>query len=169
MAQSSEREGTETSGPRLWADVTTAEDEVGSTAVVRDRFELALDEPPWVPVGEDSAPCPGDYLLVAVAGCQVEVLKQALEKARVEEYDVHLHVERERDESGVGDAPEPFPAHTGLRYAGLSMELTVETTPEFEARVQRCLDACEDACIVGRSVEAGIDMSLERELRTDGT
>lgn len=167
MAKSSETEGTEEPTPRLWADVRTSADEQGSTAVVRDQFELDIDEPSWVPIGDDAAPCPGDYLLVATAGCQVEVLKQALEKARVEEYDVHLHVERTRNDSGTADAPEPFPDHTGIRYSSLSMELTVETTPEYERRVQRCIDVCEDACIIGRSVEAGIDITLSKELRSE--
>lgn len=155
------------SPPRLWADVRTSDGDQGSVATVRDRFELAIDEPPWVPVGEDGAPCPGDCLLVATAGCQVEVLKQALEKARIEEDDVHLRVERSRDDSGTTDAPGPFPAHTGIRYDGLSMALTVETTPEYEARIQRCIDVCEDACIIGRSVEAGVDITLTKELRTN--
>ena len=165
MATTDAADETGEAAPRLWADVRTSDDQDGSTASVRDKFELDIDEPPWVPIGHDEAPCPGDYLLVATAGCQVEVLKQALEKARVEEYDVHLHVERTRDDSGMADAPEPFPAHTGIRYAGLEMTLTVETTPAFEDRVQRCLDVAEDACIVGRSVEAGIPIGLEKELR----
>lgn len=149
--------------PRLWAEIETSDDEHGSRAVVRGRHELGIDEPPWVPIGEDDAPCPGDYLLVAAAGCQVEVLKQCLEKARIGEYDVRVEVERERSSSA--DAPDPFPEHLGIRYDRLSMELTVETTEEFEGRVRRCVEVCEDACLISRSVEAGVDIELSKDVR----
>lgn len=147
---------------RIYVDVSASDgDDVGH-ALVRDKHELTLDEPWWVPVGNDTAPCPADYLLVATAGCQVEVLKQCLEKARIEDYDIRLRAERERE--NPGGAPDPFPEHTSMRMPAIEFELTVETTPEYEGRVRRCLDVCEDACIVSRSVENGIDISTSKEL-----
>lgn len=151
---------------RIFVDVTTsADDEVGY-ASVRNKHELEIDEPWWVPVGNDTAPCPADYLLVATAGCQVEVLKQCFEKARIGEYEIHLNAEREKVDPG--NAPDPFPEHTSMRFPAINFELTVETTPEFEGRVKRCLEVCEDACIVSRSVEAGIDISIEKSLTVNG-
>jgi uncharacterized OsmC-like protein len=147
---------------RIYVDVSVTDaDDVGH-ALVRDKHEVELDEPWWVPVGNDTAPCPADYLLVATAGCQVEVLRQCLEKARIEDYEIRLHAERQR--ANPDNAPDPFPEHTSMRIPAIDFELTVETTPEFEGRVQRCLDVCEDACIVSRSVEDGIDFSLSKSL-----
>lgn len=145
-----------------YADVTRSSDDAVASAVVRDVHDLALDEPWWVPYGDDTAPCPVDYLVVAAAGCQVETFTQCLEKARVEEYEIRLHAERETAETdGV---PEPLPAHTALRVSSLHFDITVETTPEFEGRVRRCLEVCEDACIVSRSLEDGIEVALSKSL-----
>lgn len=149
--------------PLIYADIERTSDDAVGTAVVRDRHALSLDEPPWVPYGDDAAPCPVDYLVVAAAGCQVETFTQCLEKARVEDYTVRLHAERETVETG--GVPEPLPAHTALRVSALRFDLTVETTPAFEGRVRRCLEVCEDACLVSRSLEDGIDVSLSKSLK----
>lgn len=147
---------------RIWAELSTSSDEDTATASVRGKHELELDEPSWVPIGNDTAPCPVDYLVVAAAGCQLEVLKQCFEKARVEEYDIEIVAERRRAHAEA--APDPFPEHTSLRIPELTLELKVETTSEFEPRVKRCVDVCEDACIVSRSLEAGITTSITKSL-----
>lgn len=155
-------DGEENPEQRIYADINASSDDAVAYASVRDKHELELDEPWWVPVGNDEAPCPADYLLMATGGCQVEVLKQCLEKARVDTYEIRLHAERERDTSG--ETPEAYPEHTGMRFPRLTFKLEVETTSEFENRVKRCLDVCEDACIVSRSVEDGIEIALEKSL-----
>lgn len=146
----------------IYADIERSSDDDTARAVVRDTHELTLDEPWWVPYGDDTAPCPVDYLVVAAAGCQVETFTQCLEKARVEEYAVRLHAERETAETdGV---PDPLPSHTALRVRSLDLELTVETTPEYAGRVRRCLEVCEDACIVSRSLVDGIEVTLSKSI-----
>lgn len=159
---SSVNESDTTEEKRIWAALGASSDEETAKARVRDKHDLELDEPPWVPFGNDTAPCPVDYLVVAAAGCQLEVLKQCLEKARVEEYDIRIVAERKREH--VGEAPEPFPEHTSLRIPELVMDLTVETTPEYESRVERCVDVCEEACIVTQSLDAGITTSITKTL-----
>jgi uncharacterized OsmC-like protein len=151
-----------TSEHGIWGTVTVNSDDDVAHATMRGKHQLQLDEPEWVDIGNDLAPSPGDYLCVAVAGCQLEVLKQCFARARIDEYEITVDVTREGKREG--DAPEPFPEHTSTRYERIVLELSVETTPEFESRVRRCLDVCEDACIVSRSVEAGVDVSLEKSL-----
>lgn len=129
---------------------------------IDDKHELEIDEPEWIPIGNDEAPSPLEYLLVATAGCQVEVLAQCLEKARVTEYDIHLDATRTSDRSASG--PEPYPDHMGNRVKSIEFELSVETTEEFEPRVRRCLELAEDACIISRSVEQGIDFEISKSL-----
>ena len=158
----SQRDGVESDEKRIWAEISTSSGEESAKANVRGVHELELDEPPWVPIGNDTAPCPVDYLIVAAAGCQLEVLKQCFEKARIEEYEIRIVAERKR--THAEQAPEPFPEHTSLRIPELTLDLTVETTPEFEPRVKRCVEVCEDACIVSRSLEAGITTSLSKTL-----
>ncbi|MFB6130313.1 MAG: OsmC family protein [Salinigranum sp.] len=131
-------------------------DEFASVAV-RDKHELLIDEPEWLPmgVGTDRHPAPVDHLVVGLVACQVEVLDQALQKARVEEYDISATAEI--DELGMGDVPEGMPANTGQLIEHIDVDLTVETTAAFEGRVRRCLDVYDGGCIVGRSYRAGID------------
>lgn len=146
----------------VYAEITATSKDHLAHARVRDTHDLYLDEPETISIGRDEAPCPADYLLVATAGCQVEVLKQAFAKARIDEYDIHMSAKREWERER--EAPEGFPTNTGMRHHTLIFDLSVETTSEYEGRVQRCLDVCEDACIISRSVEAGIDVDMTKSL-----
>lgn len=146
----------------VYAEISASSSEHLAHARVRDTHDLYLDEPETISIGRDEAPCPADYLLVATAGCQVEVLKQAFAKARIDSYDIQLDAHREW--AREREAPEGFPTNTGMRHHTIVFDLAVETTPEYEGRVRRCLDVCEDACIISRSVEAGIDIEMTKSL-----
>lgn len=148
---------------RIYARITASGDDDVARALVRETHELELDEPPFIPYGNDTAPCPGDYLMLATGGCQVEVLRQCFEKARIDDYEISLDVEREQ--VYPDEAPEPFPEHTAKRYRSIDMELSVTVPPEYESRAARCVEVCEDACIISRSVEAGIDIDLSKRFR----
>ncbi|MDX1746115.1 MAG: OsmC family protein [Halobacteriales archaeon] len=146
-----------------YVDVTYShEHDDAAHARVRDKHDAVIDEPPWVPIGNDTAPCPVDYLVLAAAGCQVEVLRQALEKARIEEFSIHAHAVRGR--RTVEPPPEPMPEYIRSRVGSIDLHLTVETTAEFEARARRCLEVADQACIVSRSIEEGLDVPLSKEL-----
>lgn len=164
MAESDETEKTNHLGDRTVV-TRSSEDEL-ATAVVRDKHEIPIDEPEWLPmgVGNDEHPAPVDHLVVALVSCQVEVLDQALKRARVEEYDIEATAEI--DGLAMGEAPEGMPANTGQLIEHVDVEVTVETTEEFEGRVQRCLDVYDGGCIVGRSYRAGIDYTPRNEVLT---
>ena len=153
----------ETPPPGLVEITRTGDDDVAH-ALVDGTHALEIDEPEWIPIGGDRAPSPANYLLVATAGCQVEVLAQAFDKARITDYEIAARASRHRVDPGEG-GPEAFPTHTSWRYLGIRIELVVETTPEFESRAARCLEVAEEACIVSRSVEAGIDVEVDKTLR----
>ena len=146
--------------------VTRSSDDDLATAVVRGKHEVPIDEPEWLPmgVGDDEHPAPVDHLVVALVSCQVEVLDQALRRARVEEYDIHAAAEI--DGLSMGDVPDGMPENTGQLIEHLDVELTVETTAEFEGRVQRCLDVYDGGCIVGRSYRAGIEYTPRTSVET---
>lgn len=143
-------------------EVTRTGDDDVAHALVRGEHELELDEPDWIPIGEDSAPYPTNYLMVAAAGCQVEVIAQAFHKARIDDYEIRVSATADVDEGGEG--PEPFPEHMAWRYTDINLELEVETTEEYESRVRRCLEVAEDACIVSRSIEEGINVPVSKRL-----
>lgn len=145
-----------------WVRVERSGADAVATANVRDEHELLLDEPEWIPGGNDAAPWPSNYLLVACAGCQVEVITQALEKARIEEYDIDVEARFETED--LGPELEDYPDHLSWRYTKIVMEVHVETNEENEARIERLLSVAEDACIVSRSVERGIDFEITKEL-----
>lgn len=144
-------------------EITRSSDDKVATAIINDRHVVAIDESEENIIGNGLAPLPKDYLLVATAGCQEEVLAQCFEKARIRDYDIHVSAERSRHRMS-GESPGPYPDHMANRTEQISMEIAVETTPEFEDRVQRCLEVAEGACIVSRSVEDGIDFNVEKTL-----
>lgn len=92
-----------------WVRIERSGSDAVATANVRDEHELLLDEPEWIPGGNDAAPWPSNYLLVACAGCQVEVITQAFEKARIDEYDVDVEARFSTEDLGP-DLPE-YPDH----------------------------------------------------------
>lgn len=146
--------------------VTRSSDDDLATATVRGRHEVQIDEPEWLPmgIGNDEHPAPVDHLVVALVSCQVEVLDQALKRARVEEYDIEAAAEI--DGLTMGDAPEGMPTNTGQLIEHIDVEVTVETTAESEDRVQRCLEVYDGGCIVGQSYRAGIDYTPRTSVRT---
>ena len=150
----------------IFGHVTASSGEEGASARVRDKHDLAIDEPDWVPIGDDTAPCPVDYLCVAAAGCQVEVLKQGLEKARVEEYEIRVDFERHTVDPD--DAPDAMPGHLSIVVDSIDLQLTVETPAAYEERAQRVVDVCDDVCIVSKSIAAGVDVTLEKDVRVVG-
>ena len=101
-------------------------------------------------------------LLVACAGCQVEVITQALESARIEDYDVDVKARFET--ADLGPELEEYPDHLSWWYTTIVMDVAVETTEANEAKVRRLLDPAEDACIVSRSVERCADFDISKEL-----
>jgi uncharacterized OsmC-like protein len=145
-----------------YVDITRSGDDEVATAVVRDKHELELDEPEWIPGGNDAAPWPSNYLLVATAGCQVEVIVQALTKARIDDYDIHVHATMDAED--LGDKMPEYPEHLSWRYTTIHMEVTVETPEANEEKVQRLLDLAEDFCMVSRSVERGIEFDITKTL-----
>jgi len=137
--------------------VRKSDDDDVAVARVRGTHDVPIDEPEWLPmgIGSDQHPAPVDHLAVALVSCQVEVLDQALQKARVEEYDIRARAEI--DELGTGNAPGGMPANTSHIIEHIDIDLTVETTAEFESSVRRCLEVYDDGCIVGQSYRAGIE------------
>lgn len=128
-------------------------------AMIRDTHELELDEPTWSERGEDRAPCPVDYLLVGVAGCQLESLRYCLERSRVDDYHIDASVEGEYMVPADGSSGVPEPTSNAI--TAIHLELEVTTTANDENRINRCLGIAEErGCIVSRTVEAGVDVPL---------
>lgn len=128
-------------------------------ATVRGNHDIQLDEPAWSNRGGDYAPCPVDYLLVGVAGCQLKSLRHCLERSRVDDYHISVSVEGEYEipvdkSSGILE-----PKSNALKDIYITLEVT--TTAEHEGRVNRCLGiADEQGCIVSHTVEDGVEVPL---------
>jgi uncharacterized OsmC-like protein len=148
-----------------WVEITRSDEDEVAHALVRDKFELELDEAEWIAGGSDSAPWPSNYLLVATAGCQVEAMQQAMAKAHIDDYDITVRA-RPHQENLEDEIPE-YPDHMSWRYTDIEMEIEVETTDEHAEQVERIVDLAEDACIVSRSVERGIDFTTTKTLTTE--
>ncbi|GAB4263357.1 MAG: hypothetical protein Kow0092_14200 [Deferrisomatales bacterium] len=124
-------------------------------ARVRDIAPVAFDEPRELG-GEDSAPCPMDYLLTAVGGCLMSSLALCLQKKRV---DARLTMEVsgrvERNEEGL------------LAVAGIEADIRVQAPDDQWKKVEGCYQVFKKYCIVSASVARGIPLET-RLLRESG-
>lgn len=144
----------------------SADDEI-ATGTVRGKHDLYADEPTWLEepgAGNDTHPAPADYLVFGLAACQVEVLDQALRKARIEDY--QITVEAEVDRVGEDEPADEMLAHHAGRISHIDVELTLSVPEEFEGRASRCLDVYDTGCVVGQSYRQGIEYTPTTSLET---
>lgn len=143
---------------RFRSVVERSSEDTVAQGVVRGKHELYADEPEWLEepgAGEDAHPAPVDYLVFGLVACQLEVLDQALKKARIEDY--HIHAEAEVDRVGEDQPADEMLAHHAGRVSHIAVDLTLEVPPEYEGRAERVLDVYDTGCVVGQSYRAGID------------
>lgn len=131
---------------------------------LRGTHEVKSDEPEWLPVGggNDEHPSPVDYMVASLVFCQLSVLSQALEKARVEEF--HVSADAEIDELGTDDVAEEMPENTANRVQHVSIDIDLEVPEEDESRARRCLEVYDTGCIVGQSFKNGVDYTPSTSL-----
>lgn len=142
------------------AVITSAQGE-HARGTFRGLHELSFSEPEFVDlVGDDEHPCPHDYLLAAVGGCQMEILKQCLEKGRVGEYDVRIDIRSRKSRTEV---PEEIPENADLRVAEISSEVSLTVPEAYSKRASRCIEIFEDHCPISQSVVSGIDLQTDTE------
>lgn len=134
--------------------------------VVRDRHEILFDEPEDNEYGDghDEHPSPVDYMFASLVGCQLSVLSQCLEKARVEGFEITAEARIQPDAMGTDRVPEEMPSHTAKRVRHIEIEITVAVPEAYEPRARRCLEVYDDGCIVGQSFQAGIEYTPETRI-----
>lgn len=142
------------------AEITCSDGE-HATGNFRGIHELSFDEPEYIEVGEDEHPCPHDYLLAAVGGCQVEILKQCLEKGRVSEYDIEIDI---RSKKGRAEIDDEIPETADIRITDMYSEVTVSVPEEDRKRAQRCVEIFEENCPISLSVKAGVELHTAADL-----
>ncbi len=129
----------------------TLEHEEGFKGVarMRDLDPVRFDEPENLG-GEDSAPCPMDYLLTAIGGCLMSSLAMCLEKKRVAaRLAMDLEGTVERDDDGL------------LRVSGVHVKIRVSAPEEARRKVEGCYGIFKKYCIVSASVARGIPLETE--------
>lgn len=144
--------------------VTNSSDGDYVRTLVRGKHEALVDEPEDLEVGagNDDYPSPVDYMALSLATCQVSVLTQALERARIDTFDIECHYVV--DDAGTGDVGDDMPSNTATRVRHIDIELDLEVPEEFEKRAKRCLDTYDIGCIVGQSLKAGVDYTPHTSL-----
>ena len=139
-----------------------------ATGLVRGKHELRVDEPEWLEepgAGEDAYPAPVDYMVFGLVSCQLEVLYQALEKARIEDFSIEASAEVDR----VGEEipAEEMLAHHAGRISHVDIDLTLSVPEEYEDRARRCLDVYDSGCVVGQSFRAGVEYTPHTTLEVE--
>lgn len=146
--------------------VSRSADEEYATGVVRDKHELRVDEPEWLEDpggGDDAYPAPVDYMVFGLAACQLEVLDQALRKARVEDYGIE--VDAVVDRVGEDQPADEMLTHHAGRISHVQVDLTLEVPSEHEERARRCLEVYDTGCVVGQSFRAGVEYTPNTTLK----
>jgi uncharacterized OsmC-like protein len=121
-------------------------------ARMRSIPPVYFDEPE-VLGGEDTAPCPMDYLLTAVGGCLVSSLTLCLQKKKVDgtlTLDVSGRIDR--DDEGL------------LRVEGIEVDIQIGTDPENWKKAESCYQAFKKYCVVSASVARGIPLETRLHL-----
>ena len=110
---------------------------------------LLTDEP--APLGAGNGPNPARLLAAAVGNCMSASLKFCLERAHIDVAALNTSVTGTivRNERGR------------LRIGSLSVRLEPVVAADDVERIGRCVDMFEDYCIVGQSVRAGIDLTVQ--------
>ncbi len=130
----------------------TMEHQQGFRAVARVRSldPVPLDEPEELG-GEDSAPCPMDYLLTAVGGCLMSSLAMCLQKKRIADAGLAMDLTGDvaRDEDGL------------LRVQRIHVRIRVRVPEEHRRKVEGCYGIFKKYCIVSASVARGIPLETE--------
>lgn len=170
MAGTSEYELDEeyTEERRFTSTITRSSDDEIARGLVRGKHELFADEPEWLEepgAGNDTHPAPVDYLVFGLVSCQVEVLDQALRKARIEEYEIEAIAEV--DTVGEDEPAEEMLAHHAGRVSHVSVDLSLTVPAEFESRAKRCLDVYDTGCVVGQSYRQGIEYTPRTTLEVE--
>lgn len=143
--------------------IETSNEDAVTRGLIRGSHEVILDESTELEFGgSDAGPSPVDLMLTSLVACQVSVLQQCFEKARIEEYDIEA--EATIDQTGAGEIPEEMPLNTAKRVGHIVIDLDVSVPEEFEPRARRCLDVYDDGCIVGQSFRSGIDYDTVADL-----
>lgn len=161
-----ETEAEEPDRPHTY-EVVASSDEPFQRGDVRGEHTLYSDEPDFLPVmaGDDEHPAPVDYLVFGLVSCQASVLRQCLEKSRIEDYRIRATgtIASMRGEP----SPPKMPDHTGNRIGEIDISIALQVSPEDESRARRCLDVYDQGCIVGQSLRAGIEYSRETAIEVE--
>lgn len=130
-------------------------------ALVRGRHEISYDEPEFLEygAGEDEYAGPVDHMVASLGACQISVLEQCLEKARIEEF--HVEAELSADQVDRDEIPEEMPSNTAQRIRHVDVDIRVSVPEEDRGRARRCIEVYDAGCIVGQSFRAGIDYTPE--------
>lgn len=139
-------------------------------ALVRDKHEILYDEPEFLEygAGNDEYPGPVDNMVASLGACQISVLEQCLEKARIEDF--HIEASVSADQVDREEIPDEMPSNTAQRIKHVDVNLRVTVPEEDRGRARRCVEVYDAGCIVGQSFRAGIDYTPQVTLETeDGT
>lgn len=142
----------------------TASDSEHSTGILRDTHDISFDEPEYIDIGSDEYPSPHDYLIAAVAGCQLSTLKQCLEKSRVERYSIHISANSKKTDV---DIETDLPHNPSVLIDSITTSIEVKAPEEDERRVSRCLNLFEQVCPISNSVRLGIELKTSSEFDPD--
>lgn len=157
------------SGPWWHVAFESGTDVEYTTALVRGKHEIRYDEPEFLEygAGDDEYAGPVDNMIASLGACQISVLEQCLEKARIEDF--HIEAELTADQIDRDEIPDGMPSNTAQRVRHIDVDLRVSVPEADQDRARRCIDIYDAGCIVGQSLRAGVEYEPEVSLEVSET
>lgn len=151
---------------RWYATLEAGTDDPYTSGRIRDEHEVRYDEPEFLEygAGNDDFAGPVDNMIASLAACQVSVLKQCFEKARIEDF--HIEADVYNNEVDRETIPEEMPSNTAQRIRHLTVDIRLDVPEEDEARARRCAEVYDAGCIVGQSFRVGIEYTPAVEIES---
>lgn len=142
-----------TDPPRVQFEKTSSG--IVARGLTRGVHEVYTDEythTPPVGTGDDLHPTPVDLFLSSLVACQLSVLSQTLNKARIDEF--RITGSADKGEEVDADVPDDIPSKSLID--SIEVHITLEVPEEYESRAERCLEVYDQGCIVGQSIKSGV-------------
>jgi len=131
-------------------------DNIAFKVKIKDFPEFIMDEPKAFH-GNDRGPSSGEFILVAIAGCQGVSFQYCLQKFRVEVEELTVNVESKMTHVWNDKYEREI-----LNIVQINVIIDVKLkNPEDEEELLECFDAYKKFCVVTTSVENGIPVNVK--------
>ncbi len=131
------------------------DDESGGDVYIRRFPRLKIDIPEKFG-GKSRAPCPDELFFSAIGGCLLTTFLYFKKKLELELRELEVIVQGTLDYAG----------RRGYRIADIGVVMSIDVDEEEGSKAEECVELTREYCHLIRSLEKGIPIRIESEIRT---